>query len=353
MRKRILFILMIVISIIILYGVCHNYQFYSMPIIRIMDVEKREDSTSSNTLGFSEKYYEDIITGVFMNTKNKGKTVVVKNSSTSSNVVTESYKIGDEVFIEELEVVGLKRDKYVVFLIFLFIMCILFVGHYKGAASIISVLFNMGIFLLGLDFYLKGVDLVFLMLLESIIFTLFSLLIANGFTAKAKAATLSVFVSTLSLIGIVFLVILLHGLEGVNFNSISFLTMPPEEIFLAEIIIGGLGAIMDVAITIAASFDELIMKNPDITRKALISSSREIGQDIMGTMINVLFFTYLCGGLPIFVLALRNGFSFTNYIGSNYSLELTRFLTGSIGIVLTIPISIFICLKFYKREVKA
>ena len=80
--------------------------------------------------------------------------------------------------------------------------------------------------------------------------------------------------------------------------------------------------------------------------------AKEIGKDIMSTMSNVLFFTYLCAGLPIFVLALRNGFTIFNYITTNFSLELSRFLVGSIGIVLTIPISAFISIKLMKRGAK-
>ena len=69
-------------------------------------------------------------------------------------------------------------------------------------------------------------------------------------------------------------------------------------------------------------------------------------------MSNVLFFTYLCAGLPVFVLAMRNGFLMRNYIASNFSLELARFLTGSIGIVITIPISAFVSIKILKRGAK-
>ena len=109
---------------------------------------------------------------------------------------------------------------------------------------------------------------------------------------------------------------------------------------------------MDVAITISSSISELIQKDNNISVKNLQKSAREIGKDIMSTMSNVLFFTYLCSGLPIFVLALRNGFSMYNYISSNFTLELTRFLIGSIGIVLTIPVSAHTSIKLMKRGAK-
>ena len=106
---------------------------------------------------------------------------------------------------------------------------------------------------------------------------------------------------------------------------------------------------MDVAITISAAMAELLEKNKKISAKKLTKSAKEIGKDIMSTMTGVLFFTYLSAGLPVFILAIRNGFSIHNYITSNFSLELTRFLVGSIGIIMTIPISSHITVSMMKR----
>ena len=137
--------------------------------------------------------------------------------------------------------------------------------------------------------------------------------------------------------------------KGINFNEIAYLTVPYEDILLPELLIGTLGAIMDVGITMSSSISELIDKNNKISKKNLFKSSKEIGKDIMSTMCNVLFFTYICAGLPMFVLSLRNGVTMSNYISSNYSIEITRFLVGSIGIIMTIPISTFISIKILKR----
>ena len=148
------------------------------------------------------------------------------------------------------------------------------------------------------------------------------------------------------------IIIKITNYKGINLNELSFLTVPAKDIILPELLIGSLGAIMDVSITISASIAELIEKNKKISKKQLNKSAKQIGSDIMTTMTNVLFFTYICSGLPIYVLAIRNGFSIYNYITTNFSLELTRFLVGSIGIIMTIPISTYITIKVFKRGVK-
>ena len=39
--------------------------------------------------------------------------------------------------------------------------------------------------------------------------------------------------------------------KGINFNELSFLTIPVDDIILPELLIGTIGAIMDVAITMS------------------------------------------------------------------------------------------------------
>ena len=176
-------------------------------------------------------------------------------------------------------------------------------------------------------------------------------MIASGINKKSISAILSVFVSIIFLFLLLIIVIKGTDYSGISFNEISFITVPYTDIILSELFIGSLGAIMDVAITMSSSISELVEKDPKITIRALKKSGKEIGKDIMSTMINVLFFTYLCSGLPIFVLAMRNGFSIYNYISTSFSLELARFLVGAIGIVMTIPIASIISIKIFKRKV--
>ena len=233
-----------------------------------------------------------------------------------------------------------------------FLNLLYIVGSYKGLLSVLSVILNLVIFYIGLSLYFKGINLLFLCVIEMIIFSIISLILASGFNKKTLSAIISVIISTLVMFFSIVIIINFTGYKGINFNELSFLTVPIEDIILPELLIGSTGAIMDVAITISSSISELIQKDNNISVKNLKKSAREIGKDIMSTMSNVLFFTYLCSGLPIFVLALRNGFSMYNYISTNFTLELTRFLIGSIGIVLTIPVSAHTSIKLMKRGAK-
>lgn len=350
-KDIITFSILVILSVISLILVNNNYSFYKTTIINVDKITTKKEEVSSNSLGLKETYYNQKITGTILNGEKKNQKVTIDNTSSTSSVVTETYKVGDKLFVslDKKSIDGLKRDNYVVLLIVIFIDLIYLVGKFRGLLAVTSVVINTIIFYLGLDLYFKGVNLLFLCMAESILFTILSLFIAGGVNKKTYAAIISVFISMLVLFIMTYLIAKTTNYSGISFNGMSFITVPVEDVFLAEIMIGGLGAIMDVSITMSSSIGELLEKNKKMSKKALNKSGREIGKDIMGTMINVLFFNYLCSGLPIFVLALRNGFSLYNYISTNFTLEATRFLVGSIGIVLAIPIGLFIAIKLLKE----
>lgn len=346
--KKIIGIILLVLSIILVVFVYNDDFLYTKQIIKITKIETVNEEESQNSLGLTEKIYTKRITGIVTNGKNIGQEKVVETEETFSSVTTDKYRINDKLIISGSDI-ELKRDGYLALMFVLFINLIYLVGSFKGLLSVLSVLINSLIFYLGLELYFKGVNLLFLCVVETILFAVFSLVLASGVNKKTLSAILSVISSTIIIVILLLITVKLTNYKGINFNEISFLTVPLEDVILPELLIGSIGAIMDVAITISSSISELIEKDKRISIKRLNKSAKEIGKDIMSTMSNVLFFTYLCAGLPIFVLALRNGFTMHNYITTNFSLELSRFLVGSIGIVLTIPISAFISIRLMKR----
>ena len=120
-------------------------------------------------------------------------------------------------------------------------------------------------------------------------------------------------------------------------------------LLISEILIGGLGVIMDISVTITTCATELIDKNNLIDNKSLIKSCKDVADDITGTMINVVLLTNIAAFMPIFILAVNNEFRITTIIKNNMYFETIRFLTGSMGIIIAIPLSIFIVTKFSRR----
>ena len=121
----------------------------------------------------------------------------------------------------------------------------------------------------------------------------------------------------------------------------------------AAIILGALGATMDVAISIASSLFEFCKEVKDVTFKKSLTSGLIIGKDIMGTMTNTLILAYIGSSLTTILLLLMYGGDFSEILSKEIiSTELLQSLAGSIGMLLTIPITAIIASYLYIKVKK-
>ena len=262
--KRIIFIVLFIVSAISLVFVYNDDFLYSKQIIKITKIDTISKEASQNSLGLEEKYYTRKITGIITNGKQKGKKKSVLYDESYSSVVTDKYKVNDKIILDSSGI-ELKRDFYLTLMIVVFLNLLYIVGSYKGLLSVLSVILNLVIFYVGLFLYFKGINLLFLCVIEMIIFSIISLILASGFNMKTLSAIISVIISTLVMLIIIVIIVNFTGYKGINFNELSFLTVPIEDIILPELLIGTTGAIMDVAITISSSISELIQKDNNIS----------------------------------------------------------------------------------------
>ncbi|MDP4094179.1 MAG: YibE/F family protein [Bacillota bacterium] len=344
------------------YLVSNNESYYSKTIAKIVSVTETEDKKTENDNGNIETFTNEKIQAVIMNGVHKGEKVNFQNTVSYSQTVDKdmSLKVNDEVFVSvnegadkkiiSAQFQDLKRDKYVAYIIILFVALILLIGGLKGLRSLISVLFNVIIFSVAIELFMHGYNLMLVASIASLLFIIVSISIVSGKNIKTLSAIIGTVAGTLFSILIAVIVIRITHSTGVHYEQMEFLTHPPEPIFFAEILMGTLGGIMDIAISISSAMNEIYDKNNAIERKSLIQSGMEIGKDIMGTMSNTLVFAYISGSIPIFLLWLKSGYSISNIIDVNISLEVMRALIGSIGIVLSIPITIFICVILLKKH---
>lgn len=70
----------------------------------------------------------------------------------------------------------------------------------------------------------------------------------------------------------------------------------------------------------------------------------------MGTMTNILLFAYVSGSIPILIIYLMNHSPLGFALSINLSLEMVRALSGGIGIVITIPIGLYVAIFYIKKK---
>jgi Predicted multitransmembrane protein len=346
-QQLLIFGITVVLFTAFLFGVAHDYNFYPSSIAKVNCVSERYLKSEKGPNGEVEKYYVQQITLTIKNGAEKGRTAESENTYSSSCVNSEKYQVGDKLFVTiksdsgklTAEINGVKRDAYVAFVAGLFFIGMVFISGKQGLLTIVSFCVNIAVFVFSIILYLDGKNFIELCLLMIFIFTVTTLFLTGGFSQKTLGALISTFI-TLSLTFLIYKCVITF-IEKPPYHLMDYIFVPRDldSIFLAGILIGCLGAVMDVAVTVHSAVNELLRTSKNITKKDLIHSIREIAYDVMGTMINVLLFSYISGSLPMIVLKVLNGYSLYSLVRFNIIFELIRFLVGSIGIVVAIPIS--------------
>lgn len=297
--------------------------------------------------------------------KYKGEISTIKNT-----ILNNGY----DVFLNKgnyINVVAEERDDTINFyfysfekssamglLIITFIICVLVIGGIKGVKALTSLILTICLIVyLLVPLLLKGYDPVFLGVLTCILATIITFTIMNGFTKKTIISIIGV-TGGLVVAGLIAYVFsILSNVTGISSDSGQMLQYIPGNIdfnykglLFTGIIIGALGACMDVAMEITSSLTEIKHHNPKIKEKELIKSGFNIGKDIMGTMVNTLILAYTGGSLSMILLFV--GFEKSLYEIVNLdsmATEIIRAISGSMGLLFAIPITIFAFIIIEKK----
>ncbi|MBM7661835.1 putative membrane protein [Bacillus mesophilus] len=354
-----LYIFLILSFVISITFVNNNYSFYEQPIAEVIETELIDTTEINDMYGNEDILYSQRIIAILKNSDSKGKLIYLTNEYSLSKAYDNEYQAGQKIFVsidqvkvENQELTGtikeFKRDTYVLIAAWIFIFALIIIGKKQGFFSVISLAVNAILLSYTLDIYINHpeISLVLICGASIFLFTCTSLLLVNGFNEKTYSAIIATILGTFSSLFIAYSVIWITSGNGL----LQFLSSPYQMVFMAGLFIGSLGAVMDIAITMSSSLFSLYEKNNHITLKALRTSGREIGKDIMGTMTNILFFIYISGSIPFLLLYLKNDSLLGFTLSMNLSLELYRALAGGIGIVLTIPIGIYTTIFFINRK---
>ncbi|MBN1567623.1 MAG: YibE/F family protein, partial [Acidobacteria bacterium] len=106
------------------------------------------------------------------------------------------------------------------------------------------------------------------------------------------------------------------------------------DIFIASVFIASSGAVMDLAMDIAASMDEIKRKRPGIDLFEHIRSGMRIGRAVIGTMTTTLLLAYSSSHIAMFLLFMAKGLPAANILNAPFvAAEILNILVGSFGLV--------------------
>jgi uncharacterized membrane protein len=123
------------------------------------------------------------------------------------------------------------------------------------------------------------------------------------------------------------------------------------EIFIASVFIACSGAVMDLAMDIAASMDEIKRKHPGINLVEHVRSGLRVGRAVTGTMTTTLLLAYSSSHITMFLLFMAKGLPVANILNAPFvAAEVLNILVGSFGVVTVAPFTALIAGLLYRLE---
>jgi len=251
------------------------------------------------------------------------------------------------------------RDKVIYLLIVVFVIVLILVGRLKGLMALVSLIITglmIAFFMLPMMF--RGYSPVLLAVITAIVVIFMSLILIGGLNRKSFSAISGTIIGVL-IAGIISLisgkVAYLTGITGEASEQLVYVVsdfpLNIKGIMFAGIIISSLGAVMDVGMSISSVIFEIHKKIPKLSKKELFKSGMNVGKDIIGTMANTLILAFTGGALSIMILLIAYDMPYFRAINLNMvSTEIIQGLSGSIGLILTVPFTAFISVLFISRK---
>ena len=274
-----------------------------------------------------------------------GMRVVILQSVAGDSVITSVY--------------SMDRKEVMIGFALLYLAALCIVGGRKGVRGALGLVFTFGAIIY---VYLPAVYLGCSPFWTSVwicaITALVTMYLIGGATKKTLCATLGTLAGVI-IAGVTAAIFSeLSGITGWNVSDIeSLLTLYETNgikvggLLFSGLLISALGAVMDVAMSISSSMKELCYQNPDITRRELMKAGMRVGRDMMGTDSNTLILAFAGSSVSMLLMDYAYNLPFLQIINSNnIGIAVMQGLSGSFGIVLSVPATVMSGAFIYKRQ---
>lgn len=244
-------------------------------------------------------------------------------------------------------------------LIFFVLLAVL--GGKKGIGALLGLLFTLAcVWFILIPALIIGLPIIAVTVGIIIITSVCALILLNGISEKTWCAILGCVIGVITAGAIAALVGHITPINGFNMSEAENLILYGAEkglkisgLLVCGVLISALGAVMDVALGIASSVNELSLQNPKAKAKELFHSGMNIGKDAMGTMANTLILAFAGSSLNMLILVQTYDIPFRQLINTDYiCIEIIQSISGAMGILLTVPIVAFISARLMTREKK-
>ena len=372
MKNKIIYLLTIIISVLYIFiGNCfftkdinffepqeYDAKFVKAQVIKILFGDTSEES------------YQDLIfKAKILDKEYNGEEVIASQIFDQSALAySNKVEVGDKILLyENIDSEGnvtwyadqLVRSDAIIVLGLIFLILLLIFGRSKGANTIIALIFTcLSIFIVFVPSIISGYNIYLMSIITAIYIIFMTLIIVYGGNKKSFVAALGcvagIIVSAVLTVAMANILELTGLLDEDSMHLLYINDKNPIDLralIFSSIILGAIGAIMDVSMSIASSLNELSENMDKPSSAQIIKSGFEIGRDMMGTMSNTLILAYIGSSLSVLLLYCAYNSSFIYLMNKEIIIvELLQALIGSIGILAVIPFSTVISAFVYLKE---
>lgn len=322
---------------------------------RVLEVlsQERQEVPGTGVLSTYQTIRVEVLDGL-----EKGKILTVENDFLVLKTGSVFYLMHTTSTFDESDyysVSDLYRLPALLVLTLLFVAVVVIFGGMQGLRGLLalvgSLFFIMFLLLPGI---LKGYPPILVSVGVASIIIVGASYITHGFTRTTSVAVLGM-ILTVSLTGLLaYLAIPFAQLSGFSSDEAVYLNMNTKGVLnisgllIGSMIIGTLGVLYDAAIGQSVAVEELVAAGSHLSRRDVYKRALRIGREHIGALVNTLAIAYVGAALPLLLLfyGYGNGDVLMSINREIFATEIVRTIVGSIGIVLAVPLTTAIAVRF-------
>lgn len=294
----------------------------------------------------------------------KGETV--EGYSLNGYLYGADCKVGTKVIVKlskyqggiSASVYNYDRETELAVLVLLFLGLMWLVGGKRGFNAVLALVFTFVVIMM---FYIpmmyQGCSPFLAAVITALLITVVTHVLIANFEVKSISAMLGTIVGVIAA-GVIALIFgKVAHITGYNVDEIENLVYVAQNsklniggMLFSGIIISSLGAVMDVGMSISSSLNEIYRKTPDISGKELFRTGIVIGRDMISTMSNTLILAYVGGSIHLLMIVYAYSYQMHQILNLySIGIEVMNGVTGSMGILLTVPFTAAITTLLLKK----
>lgn len=353
--RELIFNIIVIIFVAVLALMPTGFQENTYPesmraVVKVLEVNNDNVSKTVSFVFEGEQVCKvEILDGPF-----KGQQAFAHNRFMGRLEMDKSFTRGDRALvvidytdksIRNVTMIDHYRINLESILIGIFAIFIVLFARWTGAKALLSFLMTvLMIWKLLVPLLLKGWNPIIISLYFVVTATSIIIFMVGGLNRKSTAAVLGSLSGTFltTILAIIFGdSFKIHGAvlpysESLLYAGYAHLNL--TQILIAVVFIASAGAVMDLAMDIAAAVHEVVENKPDITTAEAILSGLNVGRTVVGTMTTTLLFAYTGGYISLLMYFMAQGTPIVDIFNLKYvSMEIMHTVVGSFGLVAVAP----------------